>query len=470
MSTAINSTHQQDRAAQQKLLNARQQAGAAGLPQGQAFAQTLSLACDEDTDLDAQQLGGKLWGLNSDSTGAEPGTSTARRKSGKGATAAGGDAATEIPAEGLHPAAQANASLLALLALAQGAPQAQTAATATDAEAAQEAAATGATSVLTGSTPQQGDGSVPVADGMPSEGKDIDPPPQVAPGKVARELARQLDAARRNGSSGTGATGSPTDSTPHWGRAATESSPSGAPGLPATTGPGAVADTQASAVPGGPATAAQATSASAGDGNSSDATGEGSEATAQRLAPDAVRSTGTDGQPGTGLGGEALGGTDLAERSAPAEEAAATAEQWQGPWAEAMDQVAQQISYWVGQGGVRQATLRVGSGMQQAMDVKLSMKNGRAEIEFRTDHEDARNAIAAGGTEVLRELLAHSGIDLGQVSVGAQNAGAGADGQAGQAAQGTPQDPQAAGTAPADTLLATQQPRHAASAGLDLYV
>ena len=91
MSTAINSTHQQDRVAQQKLVNARQHASAQGQQQGAAFAQMLSLACDEDTDLDALQLGGKLFGLPADEPADDADTpSTTRRKGGKGvATAVG---------------------------------------------------------------------------------------------------------------------------------------------------------------------------------------------------------------------------------------------------------------------------------------------------------------------------------------------------------------------------------------------
>ena len=164
-----------------------------------------------------------------------------------------------------------------------------------------------------------------------------------------------------------------------------------------------------------------------------------------------------------------MGGTTPGEATPGSEPTQTAAEQWREQWTEAMEQMGQQISYWVGQGGVRQATLRVGQGWQQAMDVKLAMKNGQAEVSFLTDHEAARSAIEQGGADVLRAMLAESGITLGEVSVGAQGSGGGnGQSEAQPAPDMLPRQPgQTTDLTPSVTTL---QPRHAHSTGLDLYV
>jgi flagellar hook-length control protein FliK len=280
-----------------------------------------------------------------------------------------------------------------------------------------------------------------------------------------RELARQLGAAMNNASTAQDSTAQSRDNGVAWGRQPAAESATlvaqAASGLEAASGYVASSGSNAT-----PALAAHARPALAS--SEPGTTSDGPEAAnGSTTAPAAIRTSGSDGQTPTGLGGDSLGGTELAERAPTAEEAGNAAEQWRDQWAEAMDQMAQQVSYWVGQGGVRQATLRVGNGWQQAMDVKQSMKDGQAHIEFQTDHEAARSAIADGGTEVLRELLANSGIDLGQVSIGAHTSGGGGHRQA-QGQAGTPgQRVAVANDAPAATAL---QPRHSHSTGLDVYV
>jgi flagellar hook-length control protein FliK len=468
MSTAINSTHQQDRVAQQKLVNARQHASAQGQQQGAAFAQMLSLACDEDTDLDALQVGGKLFGLKADDKGetADAG-SPAKRKSEKGLAAGSDSTDTDGLPESLHPTAQANATLLALLAQAQGA-QADAAAPSTDQTAAALPVDTQATAVATDVVADTLPADValpPTATPSPAQPATAETAEKTVPGKAVRELARQLGAAMNNTSNAQDSTAQGRDNGVAWGRQPAAESATvlaqAASGLEAASGQLASSSRHDT-----PALAAHARPAVAG--SEPGAPSDGPEATAEgAAAPTAVRPAGSDGQSPTGLGGETLGGTEQAERAPTAEEAGNAAEQWRDQWAEAMDQMSQQVSYWVSQGGVRQATLRVGNGWQQAMDVKLSMKNGQAHIEFQTDHEAARSAIADGGTEVLRDMLAQSGIDLGQVSIGAQASGGDAHPQA-QGQAGAPGQRMApASDAPAATAL---QPRHSHSTGLDVYV
>jgi flagellar hook-length control protein FliK len=476
MSTAINSTHQQDRAAQQKLVNARQHASAQGQQQGVAFSQMLSLACDEDTDLDALRLDGKLFGLKADDKGeAADAGAPSKRKPGQGVGAGLADDADGVP-DGLHPAAQANAVLLALLAQAQDA-QAQASVPSTadasttppvDTQNTAEAAdAVAQTLAAAPAAPAAAAALVPAAAATTTtEPATADTAEKTVPGKAVRDLARQLGAAMNNARGGQENTAQTQDNGVAWGRQPAAESAT----VTAQVASGQEATSGSFSASGGheaQAWAAHARPTSVGD--EPGATSDEPEAVPEGLAPAEIRTSGSEGQTPTGLGGESLGGTELAERTPTAEEAGNTAEQWRDQWADAMDQMAQQVSYWVGQGGVRQATLRVGNGWQQTMDVKLSLKDGQAHIEFQTDHEAARSAIADGGAEVLRDLLAQSGIDLGQVSIGAQNSGGGADpqpqGQAGHAGQRTA--PAGDGQAPS---VATLQPRNTSSTGLDVYV
>ena len=469
MSTPVNSTHQQDRAAQQKLVHARQQATAQGAQQGGGFSRFLSLACDEDTNLDALQLGGKLFGLKTQ----EPNTEAdhagpSRRKTGKGpAGATDRDTDGEVPVDGMHPAAQANATLLALLARAQveGAPS--------DAQA-QDDTSTGISNGADGSinaTALASEANVtdgPAGDMTPTVPVQAEPDNKPAPGKAVRDLARQLGAAMRNAAPGQDNTtqAQPQASTAGvaWGR-----QPVADASLMATTGAGGAASplaAQDALPPTGPAHMAVSPQIATEPDNSSAGTDDGAASPALTNRTE-TRAAGGESPSQNPMGGDALGGTELSDTPRGAENTANQAEQWREQWAEAMDQMGQQVSYWVQQGGVRQATLRVGHGWQQALDVKLSMKNGQAEIEFLTDHEAARSAIAQGGAEVLRELLAQSGIDLGQVSVGAQNAGQGN----GTPAQPFPQTGQTHATVDTtEGLPSGLQPRHNQSAGLDLYV
>lgn len=493
MSTNINTTQQQDRVAQKHLANARQQAQVSGAQLGtrggQAFAQLLSLACDEDTDLDAKRSSGgatDLAALEGDSEPAQGAKS--RRKS-----AGSGDTTSDNPlADTLHPSAQGNAALLALLDRAE---MGELAVAGDEKTADRTAAGPGADAALPGEQPlgkyaaKVGSERVSDAVTLPVDSNHFgttraEEAPQPAPGKAVRELARQLSAQRQNQElAQTSALSQAAPDTAHgigtpWGSSASD------------TGSAAKASawTQSAQLVSSPASSTSSSSShlshagqpgSRSQNEFSAASSDGALQDAATATGDRPMATRTSADPGgqsqTGLGGEALAGTDHTETTPTLDALESPGEQWQQQWTDAMEQVAQQVSYWAGGGGVRQATLRVGSGQQQAIDVKLSLKNGQAEIEFRTDHEDARAAITQGGAEVLRNLLAGSGIDLGTVTVGGHRA----DAQGQQSAPGSsspqPHPPPGRGHAASGSeallpALNELRPRSASSLGLDVYV
>lgn len=131
----------------------------------------------------------------------------------------------------------------------------------------------------------------------------------------------------------------------------------------------------------------------------------------------------------------------------------------------------QQISHW-GTQNLRHASLRVGQGGEDAIDIQLSVKGQEVQVDFRTDNADAQASLKNSADESLAEMLQRSGIQLAGVSVGAQ--GQGAD------RNGTPGESGAARTSRtanrlAGTTAATEAPRAAplradGSRPLDLFV
>lgn len=82
----------------------------------------------------------------------------------------------------------------------------------------------------------------------------------------------------------------------------------------------------------------------------------------------------------------------------------------------------QQISHW-GTQNLRHASLRVGQGGQDAIDIQLSVKGQEVQVDFRTDNADAQASLKNSADESLAEMLQRSGIHLAGVSVGAQGQG-----------------------------------------------
>jgi len=69
---------------------------------------------------------------------------------------------------------------------------------------------------------------------------------------------------------------------------------------------------------------------------------------------------------------------------------------------------------------LRQASLRVGQGAEEAIDIELSLRGQEVNIEFRTDNAEARNTLQANAGQTLADMLQRSGMQLTGLSVGGQ--------------------------------------------------
>lgn len=74
---------------------------------------------------------------------------------------------------------------------------------------------------------------------------------------------------------------------------------------------------------------------------------------------------------------------------------------------------------------LRHATLRVGEGSAEAIDVQLSISGQEVRVDFRTDSAEARQGLQQSAAPALGELLERSGMQLGGVSVGGQGLASG---------------------------------------------
>jgi flagellar hook-length control protein FliK len=83
--------------------------------------------------------------------------------------------------------------------------------------------------------------------------------------------------------------------------------------------------------------------------------------------------------------------------------------------------LAETVSYWVTQ-GVQNAELKLDGFGGDPMEVSISLNGDQAQIEFRTDQVDVRQAIE-GATAHLKELLLSEGLQLTGVWVGASGKG-----------------------------------------------
>ncbi|MCB2017674.1 MAG: flagellar hook-length control protein FliK [Hydrogenophaga sp.] len=70
---------------------------------------------------------------------------------------------------------------------------------------------------------------------------------------------------------------------------------------------------------------------------------------------------------------------------------------------------------------LHKASLRVGESDGDAIDIRLSMNGQALDLGFRTDDPETRAALARHAQGNLSDLLQRNGIQLGDVSVGAQN-------------------------------------------------
>ncbi len=72
---------------------------------------------------------------------------------------------------------------------------------------------------------------------------------------------------------------------------------------------------------------------------------------------------------------------------------------------------------------LRYASLRIGEGSDEAIDIQLALRGEQLNVDFRTDNPEARAGLQQNATGTLADLLQRGGIQLGQVSVGAQSQG-----------------------------------------------
>jgi len=129
--------------------------------------------------------------------------------------------------------------------------------------------------------------------------------------------------------------------------------------------------------------------------------------------------SGDSGQQGMGAGTGASGGsiTDTAN-SAPGAGAPDFAQNLD----QAMDSLGAQVSYWASN-NIRRATVRLDAGLKDALEVDVRLKDGTAQLDFRTNDTHARQLIQSQAHSLLRDLLAQNGIGLEGLSVSAGNAG-----------------------------------------------
>ncbi len=85
----------------------------------------------------------------------------------------------------------------------------------------------------------------------------------------------------------------------------------------------------------------------------------------------------------------------------------------------ALEPEPEQISHWSAQ-NLRHAHLRLGEGVLDSLDIRLSMQGQDLSVDFRTDNADIRQSLAQQANQSLASLLERSGIALADVSVGAQ--------------------------------------------------
>lgn len=179
----------------------------------------------------------------------------------------------------------------------------------------------------------------------------------------------------------------------------------------------------------------------------------------------------------TGSGASGGGGAQPGAVAESGEAERPTDEAWSESTQEAAlngeaDTEAEVVSHW-GTQNLRHASLRVGEGGEDAIDIQLSMSGQEVQVDFRTDSAEARASLAQNAGESLADLLQRSGIQLGGVSVGGGQGQA--SGGAGQRsadagiraarASGAPGAADSAATAPVPP-----RPRADGSQPLDLFV
>lgn len=145
--------------------------------------------------------------------------------------------------------------------------------------------------------------------------------------------------------------------------------------------------------------------------------------------PAATADTGTAGLVGAGSGNDA--GGSGSEHAADSQ----TGDGQPQPHAEeGRNAEGPTVSHW-GTQHLRHASLRVGDGGADAIDIQLQVKGQEVQVAFQTDNAEARSHLRENAGASLTDLMQRSGIQLGGVSVGSQ----------GQAPSDTPRQPRSTG-------------------------
>lgn len=95
---------------------------------------------------------------------------------------------------------------------------------------------------------------------------------------------------------------------------------------------------------------------------------------------------------------------------------------------------------------LRHASLRVGDGGADAIDVQLSIKGQEVNVDFRTNSAETRHGLQHSAAPALGELLERNGMQLGGVSVGGQGLASGGGQGSGAQPERRPATPAAAST------------------------
>ena len=119
---------------------------------------------------------------------------------------------------------------------------------------------------------------------------------------------------------------------------------------------------------------------------------------------------------------------------------------------------------------LHEAKLRVGDEGSDAIDIRLSLSGQELDLGFRTDSAEARAALVDHAQGSLGELLQRSGIQLGDVSVGAQNGqGAGSDARHTTSRSGPAGRVERSGAAVSEAPITPLRPRTDGNRPLDTF-
>ncbi len=185
--------------------------------------------------------------------------------------------------------------------------------------------------------------------------------------------------------------------------------------------------------------------------------GEGARFGAPGNGPAAVAGPG-----GTPQGGDLMGGGEGGDTpSSSAHDDPSASADPNLPTGEEAEAV--EVQHWGGAHGLRHASLRVGEEAGQAIDIQLALRGDEVRLDIRTDDSATREALREQVQSALGERLQQGGLQLGDVSVGAQQQERQREGQA---------TAHRRDAMPAETAAEAPAPARQASSpgGLDLFI